>query len=185
MYTADVVVALPSEEPLTEQHPMASWLKAITSSRHKPNTKSTNTPSIFLTLVDGHSQSKTDADLFTVDGKTLRGYQGLPAYIPHLTFDRLGSTIQQYMTCLVNTSIQDGSAAQNLRSKQSRPPGLRLRPILHRDFRLPRRMHGKTTAMGTSAMIKYWLTLWLTAASYLLATAAEADVQERPQRYVE
>lgn len=112
VYTADVVVALPSKEPLTEQHPMASWLKAVTSEQAQTDYQRYKHSLDFLTLVDGHSQSKTDADLFTVDGKTLRGYQGLPAYIPHLTFDRLGSTIQQYMTCLVNTSIHGGSAAQ-------------------------------------------------------------------------
>jgi hypothetical protein len=112
VYTADVAVVMPTEEELTERHPMASWLKAVTSHQAQSKYHQYKHSLDFLEFTEGHSQSKDDTSLFTVDGKQLIGYQGLPAYIPHLTFDRLGSSIQQYMRCLVDASGTRDAVAQ-------------------------------------------------------------------------
>lgn len=109
VYTADVVVAMPTKEPLSEAHPMATWFKAVTSAQAQSAYREYKHSLDVVTLVNGRSQSKQEQQLFTIDGTTLRGYQGLPAYIPHRTFDHLGSSIQRYMTCLVSNGSESGS----------------------------------------------------------------------------
>lgn len=107
VYTADVAVVMPTSQPLTEEHPMASWLKVITSEQAQTEYQRNKHSLDFLTFEKGHSKSKGADELFTVDGTELRGYQGLPAYVPFLTFAQLGSSIQRYMTCLVNSTAED------------------------------------------------------------------------------
>jgi hypothetical protein len=113
VYTADVAVVVPTVEPLDERHPMAGWLKAVTSSQAQTDYQRYKHSLEFLTFDNGRSRSKSPTDLFTVDGRQLRGYQGLPAYIPHSTFDELGSIIKKHMSCLVDNSDPSRSSATN------------------------------------------------------------------------
>lgn len=115
VYTPDVAVAIRQDAAaLTDADPIVGWLKAITSESIQ-NEFSIEKHSVSpVHMTSGVSHAKTGVELFTVDGQRLTGIPGLPAYVPHATFDKLETQVQDYMLCVTHWSYTVASAGSTI-----------------------------------------------------------------------
>lgn len=106
VYTSDVAVAVgrAGAPSLERGDPMLGWFKTITSADVQSTFSYQKHALSPVTSTDGETQAKSADELFNLEGVSLRGVPGLPAYVPYFTFDDLEKKVAKYVTCLAEKS---------------------------------------------------------------------------------
>lgn len=83
---------------------MLGWFKTITSADVQSTFSYQKHALSPVTSTDGETQAKSAAELFNLEGVSLRGVPGLPAYVPYFTFDDLETKVADYVKCVTKES---------------------------------------------------------------------------------
>ena len=107
------------QEPLMEAPAATAWLKVMTSARTQSDLFRTKHSLPTTTILDGVTVARSKAEMFSIEGKSLNPIAGLPARVPHGSFDALGTKIQSYVSCWVTNGSSYAASNEPDCDKQS------------------------------------------------------------------